>query len=170
MNKELLNKILPYCGHGVFAYQKEQESTIDEIVGFFENGFDFKHWSPFDMGKMENYKLVLFSPNCLTREIETEYGKEVPLIELAKLCNNCGYTPSGFKCDGKDEKWYYVKCYSNPKGNNGYLFYQFPVNVNKISIKEAQYLYSRHIAFNLFPDEYVDVQDLKENPYKIKQQ
>lgn len=32
---------------------------------------------------------------------------------------------------------------------------------------EKQYLYSRHIAFNLNPDDYVSVESLEKNPYVI---
>lgn len=112
MNKELLNKILPYCGYEL-KYQgmgthdcdfcdNATPSTItfagmdiqDKICTF--NG----QRTVMDVNKDEYYYFnqeavchdiesevfpILFSPDCLTREIKTEYGKEIPLIEMAKI-------------------------------------------------------------------------------------
>lgn len=159
MNKELLSKIIPYIGHGTYAYDEEQETKIDLIVGFFGNTLDCHECSPCD-SRIDKYKLVLFPPDCLTREIETEYGKEIPLIEIAKMAFP----------DIKE--WWIDGVYA--QSDNIYFYFNGNDSFNggfdhALEIQNQwelfQYMYSRHIAFNLEPRHYISVESLENNPY-----
>lgn len=125
MDKELLNKILPYCGYGLKAIY--EDDIVDVCISSSgTNRINTERLLTKSSDGTYHYKPVLFPPDCLSREIETEYGKEIPLIEMAKI--------------------------AFPKINQWGVF---------------QYLYSRHIAFNLNPDDYVSVESLEKNPYVI---
>lgn len=162
MNLEKLNKILPYCGYGVKVMFHEKACdvlAIDTIKGKFCLSFEGN--KIVSDGGHDEMCPILFPPDCLTKEIETEHGKEIPLIELAKIATNL---KNGWIINGDMAK------------NNRLLFWYEP---NKFCLlrngiwKEMenqwhmfQYLYSRHIAFNLDPGEYVNVESLEVNPYK----
>lgn len=170
MNKKLLNKILPYCGHGLkVAYEDSiVKAEISKFVQMCEPSEDGEYFKP-----------ILFPPDCLNREIETEYGKEVPLIELAKIAYNYSYMNgwvirSGFGAENQSDCLYpiskpmfgydgykrFIKCFYHKDHGKEYI----PMD-NQWEI--FQYLYSRHIAFNLEPDEYVSVESLEKNPYAV---
>lgn len=160
MNLKKLNKILPYCGYGVKA---NYEGYIVDVSPS-HCGTDLINAEMLCTPNRDGsfcYLPILFPPNCLTKEIETEHGKEIPLIELAKIATNL---KNGWVINGDMAK------------NNRLLFWYEP---NKFCLlrngiwKEMenqwhlfQYLYSRHIAFNLDPGEYVNVESLEINPYK----
>lgn len=160
MNLEKLNKILPYCGYGVKA---NNEGYIVDVAPS-HCGTDLINAEMLCTPNRDGsfcYLPMLFPPDCLTKEIETEHGKEIPLIELAKIATNL---KNGWVINGDMAK------------NNRLLFWYEP---NKFCLlrngiwKEMenqwhlfQYLYSRHIAFNLDPGEYVNVESLEVNPYK----
>lgn len=187
MDKELLNKILPYCGHGLKVsiydeYDKMALNDVATIVGVkIEDGyFMVKRFIDISMSfniNMKENRPILFPPDCLNREIETEYGKEVPLIELAKIA--CNYSrsdgwviSSGFSAENQSDCLYpmsklmfgydgykrFIKCFYHKDQGKEYI----PMD-NQWEL--FQYLYSRHIDFNLDPDDYVSVESLKNNPY-----
>lgn len=94
----------------------------------------------------------------MTREIETEHGKEIPLIEMAKIAF-------------PDIKKWWLDGYYAQSDNIYFLFngsFSISVTVGYESKNQwniFQYLYSRHIAFNLDPEDYVSVESLEKNPY-----
>lgn len=157
MDKEKLNKLIPYIGYNAFAKNKSN-NIVGKLIGFCENDLYFQNWVHID-DNFDNYKLILFSPDCLTKEIETEYGKEIPLIEMAKVA-----FPD-------IKSWWIDTCYA--QSDKLYFFFNGSSFVSgsykAFTIKNQwqlfQYLYSRHIAFNLEPDEYVNVESLEKNPY-----
>lgn len=187
MDKELLNKILPYCGYGLKVsiydeYDKMALNDIAVIIGvrikddYFMVKRDINYPMSFNINMREN-KPVLFPLDYLNREIETEYGKEVPLIELAKIAYNYSYMNgwvirSGFGAENQSDCLYPI---SKPMfGYDGYkrfikCFYHKDHGKEYIPMDNQwelfQYLYSRHISFNLGPDEYVSVESLEKNPY-----
>lgn len=150
MNKELLNKILPYCGHGLkVAYENSiVNAEISKFVQMCEPSEDGEYFKP-----------VLFSPDCLTRKIETEHGQEIPLIKMAKIAFP------------KIKNWRIETC----RAESDYVNFLFDGSdfvagfykafTVKNQWKLFQHLYSRHIAFNLEPEEYVSVESLEKNPY-----
>lgn len=157
MDKEKLNKLIPYIGYNAFA-KNTINNTVGKLIGFCENDLYFQNWVHID-DNFGNYKLILFSPDCLTREIETEYGKEIPLIEMAKI-------------SFPDIKsWWIDACYA--QSDNIYFLFDGSSFVSgsykSLTVKNQwkifQYLYSRHIAFNLDPDEYISIESLENNLY-----
>lgn len=172
MNKELLNKIMPYCGHRLKVaiydeYDKMALNDVATIVGVkIEDGyFMVKRFIDISMSfniNMKENRPILFHPDCLSREIETEYGKEIPLIEMAKIAFP------------KIKEWWIDTIYAQSK--NVYFYFNGHDSFNSGSCHALeiqnqwgvfQYLYSRHIAFNLNPDDYVSVESLEKNPYAI---
>lgn len=167
MDKDLLNKLLPYFGHGLKAIY--EEDVKDVFV--FSSGTNSINAERL----MEcHYKPILFPYYCLIKEIETEHGKEIPMIEMAKIAYE------SFKLSSTSIK----EISLNDRGdvrlmNNNSVIYIFRCHIfypwfifevetrhipfNPLPILD--YLYSRHIAFNLRPEEYVSVESLKKNPY-----
>lgn len=167
MNKELLNKILPYCGYGLKAiYEDDMVNVCISSSG--TNRINTEHLLTKSSDGTYHYKPVLFPPDCLVREIETEYGKEIPLIEMAKIV-----------LPGKLHKWEIKDCRAKYGVISVYLDIDWDIVVDRIISSDGyktperpqnqwevfQYLYSRHIAFNLDPDDYVSIESLKNNPY-----
>lgn len=172
MDKDLLNKLLPYCGYEFKATEGYEIYDVclsssgkkhKSIKHLIHSGREGWTWKP-----------ILFSPDCLTKEIETEHGKEIPMIEMAKIAYE------SFKLSSTSIK----EISLNDRGdvrlmNNNSVIYIFRCHIfypwfifevetrhipfNPLPILD--YLYSRHIAFNLRPEEYVSVESLKNNPY-----
>lgn len=161
MNKELLNKILPYCGYGLKSICEEDIKDVF-VSSSGTNSINAERL-------MEcHYKPILFSPDCLTKEIETEYGKEIPLIEIAKIA----YPFEWYKWEIKEYRAEYGSI-SVSIDINGDIMVDRIISSDGFRIPDKtynqwqlfQYLYSRHIAFNLEPEEYISVESLKNNPY-----
>lgn len=57
-NQELLERIAPYLPYRVKAYDENQDSKTDTIVGIFRNTLDFNMWSP-ENSNIDIYKIVL---------------------------------------------------------------------------------------------------------------
>lgn len=161
MDKKLLNKILPYCGYGLKAIY--EDDIVDVCISSSgTNRINTERLLTKSSDGTYHYKPVLFPPDCLSREIETEYGKEIPLIEMAKIAFP------------KIKEWWIDTIYAQSK--NVYFYFNGHDSFNSggchaLEIQNQwgvfQYLYSRHIAFNLNPDDYVSVESLEKNPYVI---
>ena len=167
MNKELLNKILPYCGHRLKAIYEDDIVNVC-ISSSGTNSINTERLLTKSSDGTHHYKPVLFPMTCINQWIETEHGKEIPLIEMAKIA-----------FPGKLRKWeikdyraknVVISVYLNIDGDiaadriissDGYKTPERPQNQWEV----FQYLYSRHIAFNLNPDDYVSIESLKNNPY-----
>lgn len=186
MNKELLNKILPYLGYGlkISIYDKYDKLALNDIAtivgieieeGRFMLKRDINCPTSFSIN-MEKNNPVLFSPDCLTKEIETEHGKEIPLIEMAKIAYNSLYIYAINTIvkdiilvhneyvsiiDSRGIPYVFRPCLTIPWVTLEINMVTIPFN----PIPVLDYLYSRHIAFNLMPEEYVSVESLKNNPY-----
>ncbi len=78
-----LEEIVGYLPFKLMAYDERQEQKTDIIVGMFHNSLDFENWSPLDLGKLENYKIVLHPLSDLKKPC-LEGGK-IPIVELAKI-------------------------------------------------------------------------------------
>lgn len=178
-----LNKILPYCGYGL-KYQGMGSNDLDgnpTIISFTGMELQDETWffrgeEDHEDGEIVYHEVegevfqILFSPDCLTRESETEYGKEIPLVELWKICFDkdqllddyyfkTGEYDSRILCNGLVLVFNY--CHGFYTIQHGAVY--FAENQWQL----FQYLHSRHIAFNLSPDEHVPVTD-EFNPYKLK--
>lgn len=190
MDKELLNKILPYCGYGLKVsiydeYDKMALNDIAVIIGVrikddcFMVKRDINYPMSFDINMKEN-KPILFPPDCLNWEIETEYGKEVPWIELSKIVYETIRTRYS---EIKDIKLMteITTTYTEITSNHDVTYvFQYDciyawfrltcgrLNITFNPVPVLNYLYSRHIAFNLESSEYVSIESLEKNPYKIK--
>lgn len=176
MNKELINKILPYCGHGLKAKYMDrdlQNMSTEYIVdvGVSTSGTNTictERLCEISHDGTYHYKPILFPPDCLNREIETEYGKEIPLIEIAKIA----YPFEWYKWGIKEYRAVY-KVTSASVDTNGDIIVDRLISSDgfRVPVKTYnqwqlfQHLYSRHIAFNLDPEEYISVESLKKNPY-----
>ena len=176
MNKELINKILPYCGHGLKAKYMDrdlQNMSTEYIVdvGVSTPGTNMicaERLCEISRDRTYHYKPILFPLDCLNREIETEYGKEIPLIEIAKIAYPFEWYRWGIKeyraVDG---------VISVSMGTNGDIIVERTISSDGFRRNDKtynqwqlfQYLYPRHIAFNLEPEEYVSIESLKKNPY-----
>lgn len=111
-----------------------------------------RNWDGYHSASMDHYKPILFPPDCLAKEIETEYGKEVPIDEISELVGiELTPTVSGAGI---------LVIYGNIE--EGPIVEKLP-----LTYEVLQYFYSRHIAFNLEPDDYISVESLKKNPYKL---
>lgn len=173
METELLNKILPYCGHGLKAdYEGGIVDVTTGTYGTDKIGVEMLVASEWNV--IYQYKPILFHPGCLTREIETEYGKEIPMIEMAKIAYNSIKLRSSEICNIEIDNTGIVLIITNhtsltfSKHIPSNWFVLDYITSGKASfnpIPVLQYLYSRHIAFNLLSGEYVNVQSLEENPY-----
>lgn len=84
-----LKFIAPYLVHGVYAYDEDQESKIDKIVGLFHNTIDFENWSPLN-SNIDHYKLCLLPLSALTEPLE---DGSIPIVELAKINR---FTPQNY--------------------------------------------------------------------------
>lgn len=167
MNNELLNKILPYCGYGLKAINEDY--IVDVVPSHC--GTDLINAEMLctpDRAGIFHYKPILFPFDCITKEIETKHGKEIPLSELWKICYakeqllddpsfKTGKYDSRISCNGLALVFNYRHGFYTIQHSEVY----FAENQWKL----FQYLYSRHIAFNLLPDEYVNVDSLDVNPY-----
>jgi hypothetical protein len=90
-------EVAMYLPYKVMAYDERQENKTDYIVGIYQDRLDFENWSPLDCGQIENYKLCLRPLSDLTKEIEIEGEKIVPIVELAKIAfPNSKYELDGF--------------------------------------------------------------------------
>ena len=76
--------VAPYLSHDVYAYDEEQESKTDKIVGLFHNTLDFENWSPLN-SNIDHYKLCLLPLSALTEPLE---DGTVPIVELAKIADS----------------------------------------------------------------------------------
>lgn len=178
MDKELLNKILPYCGYGLKAIYEDDIVNVC-ISSSGTNRINTERLLTKSSDGTYHYKPVLFPPDCLRREIETEYGKEVPLIELAKIAYNYSSSDgwvisSGFGAEDQSDCLYPMsKLMFGYDSYKRFIKYFYHKDQGKEYIpmdnqwELFQYLYSRHIAFNLNPDDYVSVESLEKNPYAI---
>lgn len=178
MDKELLNKILPYCGHGLKAIY--EDDIVDVCISSSgTRRISTEHLLTKSRDGIYHYKPVLFPPVCLTEEIETEHGKEVPWIELSKIVYETIRTRYSKIKDIKlmtEITTTYTEITSNHDVT--YIF-QYDciyawfcltcgrLNITFNPVPVLNYLYSRHIAFNLEPDEYVSVESLEKNPYAV---
>ena len=161
MNKELLNKILPYCGHSLKAIY--EDDIVDVCISSSgTNRINTERLLTKSSDGTYHYKPVLFPMTCINREIETKHGKEIPLIEMAKIAFP------------KIKEWWIDTIYAQSKNVYFYFNGHDSFNLGSCHALEIQnqwgvfqYLYSRHIAFNLNPDDYVSVESLKRNPYVI---
>lgn len=175
MNKELLNKILPYCINLKAIYE---EDISDVCVSSSETKrINAERLVEKSSDGTYHYKPILFPPNHLARKIETEHGKETPLIEMAKIAYK---TIKARSSEIKNIKLICEKTIAYAELTNNYnvtYIFEYDINsgwfilmtnglditFNPISV--LNYLYSRHIAFNLDPDKYVSVESLEKNPY-----
>lgn len=167
MKNELLNKILPYCGYGLKAYNYSVFDVVPSHYGTTKINIEMLCGISSE-GKTP-YKQILFSSNCLIKEIETEHEREIPLVELWKICYGkeqllddpsfeTGEYDSRISCNGLVLVFnYYHGFYTIQHGEVYFAENQWEL---------FQYLYSRHIAFNLSSNEYVSVESLEQNPYK----
>lgn len=182
MNLEKLNKILPYCGYGVKVMFHEKACdvlAIDTIKGKFCLSFEGN--KIVSDGGHDEMCPILFPPDCLTKEIETEHGKEIPLIEIAKIvCYS--YTNKHWEIQSRsyqiENGTECTETYARNEDIEVGINASGDVMISRETDKEFlpvivmhqyeyfQYLYSRHIAFNLDPGEYVNVESLEVNPYK----
>lgn len=180
MNLKKLNKILPYCGYGVKA---NYEGYIVDVAPS-HCGTDLINAEMLCTPNRDGsfcYLPILFPPDCLTKEIETEHGKEIPLIEIAKIV--CyGYTnkhweiqyrsyqiENGTECTETYARNEDIEVGINASGDvmiSRETDKEFLPVIVMYQYEYFQYLYSRHIAFNLEPGEYVNVESLEINPYK----
>lgn len=158
-NTNILSKLLPYCGYQLKAsYEGNIVDVLPSAYGIDKINVETL-CTPNSQGVF-NYKPILFSSSCLTSEIETEFGKEIPLLELANL--SCG-----------DKNWIIGKDnVAEGDGGRWFGFHKdsfFMESLPKGDVLKQwqlfQYLYSRHIAFNLDADQYLPVTD-EYNPYK----
>lgn len=139
MNKELLNKILPYCGYNLKAIY--EDDIVDVCISSSgTRRISTEHLLTKSRDDTYHYKPILFPPNCLTEEIETEYGKEDPLKEIGRIMHQ--------RVRSRET-----------------LLSMICADDLTEAHKVFKYLYSRHIAFNLKPDEYVSVESLEKNTY-----
>ena len=162
MNKYLLYKILPYTGYGLKA--SNEDYIVDVLPSHFgTDRINVEMLCTLNRDNDVTYKPILFPTDCITREIETEYGKETPLIEMAKIAFP---DIKEWWIDGNyaqsERLYFYFDGDSFNAGSDG------PREVHN-QWEIFQYLYSRHIAFILSPKEYVNLENLNVNPYKNKQ-
>jgi hypothetical protein len=81
MNKLTIEHLAPYLPYGVYVYHEDQESKTDLVIGVYNNTIDFETWSPV-RPYLDEYKLVLRPLSDLTREIEHDGEKFVPIEYL----------------------------------------------------------------------------------------
>ena len=74
--------IAPYLPYRISAYDEKQQFKTDTIVGIHYDCLDFECWSPLDLGKIENYKLILRPISDLEKTIEHNLDVFIPIERL----------------------------------------------------------------------------------------
>lgn len=92
-----LKHVAAYLPYNVYAFNVDQDTLTDKIIGLFQNTLDFENWSPLN-SDIKNYKLILRSLSDLTKEIEVNGEKFVPLVKLAEISISSD-TEIEFICD-----------------------------------------------------------------------
>ena len=179
------NKILKYFGENHTKVFDLSNNSIREVDGYYKDNFVLRNifekdkyiGNAYDTINCKFIKPILFPLESIITEIQTEFGLEIPIIEMAKI-SRCLIE------DSKDNKLFldnnYTAIFRQKINNENTL--DFEVDLDKFGFDaycEEQdkcilisspdeiidYLYSRHIAINLNKSEYVNVLELPFNPY-----
>lgn len=179
------NKILKYFGENHTKVFDLSNNSIREVDGYYKDNFVLRNkfekdkyiGNAYDTINCKFIKPILFPLESIITEIQTEFGLEIPIIEMAKI-GGCIIKES------KNNKLFldnYDTAIFRQIVENGNTL-DFEVDLDKFGFdayceqqdkcilisnpdKIIDYLYSRHIAINLNKSEYVNVLEFAFNPY-----
>lgn len=183
-----INQLINYFGDNNTKVLNLKTNSICDVDGFYKNKILLRP-------KIENNKFVINSDNSIEinyikpilfplksiiEEIETEFGKEIPIIEMAKIANCFFLDNSVEKLTFLEKDTAILRMYIKKDltldfevdlddifGFDAYCYEQDKNILISKPHEIINYLYSRHIAFNINEKEYLNVLEIPNNPYKI---
>jgi hypothetical protein len=151
-------KIAPYLAYGIVVYDRSNDDYEEVNSSTLRVGYDgicSRLSSP-------DIKPLLYLPSCMGDLIETPYGKEIPILELFKM-------QFGLQA-GRENIYSSEICVEVTKGDDtlafnythGFCAWNYCTCIPvKHQFELYEYLYSRHIAFNLDPNTYIPLETVR---------
>lgn len=151
-------KIAPYLAYGITVYDCNNDIYQEANLSTLRVNYD----GTCSRLSSPDIKPMLYSPSCIGDLIGTPYGKEIPILELFRIY-------FGLKADRED-------ICSNHRGvevtkeghtlafnyTHGFLVWENDIpSPVKHQFELYEYLYSRHIAFNLDPNTYIPLETVR---------